>query len=64
MGLIHTRASKQRDKAEARLLKEELHRQQDAQRARQPWWAQRTLRQALLNATGHAPDGSQESTEP
>lgn len=50
MGLIHTRASKKRDKAQAKLLKTE--RQQLEQEAAQdkPWYQQPTIGDAIRAA--------------
>jgi|GEM_PF-2719317 len=50
MGLIHTRASKKRDKAEAKLLKAELHEKENEAATDLPWWRQRTVGAAITTA--------------
>jgi len=47
MGLIHTRARKQRDRAEAELAKEEARQLRDARTADQLWYRQPTLGGAI-----------------
>jgi hypothetical protein len=56
IGLIHTRASKKRDKQQAKLSKaerkvvEELHEKQDEAAEGLPWYRQRTLGAQITTA--------------
>jgi hypothetical protein len=50
LGLIHSRASKQRDREEAKLIKAQREALQDQQAADLPWYRQRTLGAAITTA--------------
>lgn len=51
MGLIHSRASKKRDKAEAKLLDAQRKATEAATDEDKPWYQQRTVGSAIKAAT-------------